>query len=173
MKHTDFFSKKSAERFHEAQGRDTRVLISITTPEPSKWCASVFTSFCTPAKLYDDTWKDVLRLEFHDKDPSHMNDKEAEQYRLFNQDDAIAILKFLKKHQDDTIYALVHCEAGISRSAAVSKFIAQIYNLSFPDQYLIYNKHVFSTLLRVYGESLYGDGLIAVEDLPGILGDIQ
>lgn len=164
MKSTNFFSKRSAERFQEPGGRDERVLISITTPP----VPDSFSAHCAPAVLHEDSWKDVLRLEFDDADPSHMNPQQVPGYRLFNEDDAVAILKFLKKHQDDTVYALVHCEAGISRSAAVSKFIALIYNLSFPEQYSIYNKHVFSTLMRVHGESLYEDGPLLTSDLPGL-----
>jgi predicted protein tyrosine phosphatase len=164
LKNTNFFSKRMAEMVNDPDGRASRVLISITTPA----IPDSITRFCAPAVLHDESWKDVLRLQFDDVDPGHMNPGQTRYYRLFNNDDAIAILKFLKKHQDDTVDALVHCEAGISRSAAVSKFIAHIYNLSFPEQYSIYNKHVFSTLLRVHGESLYGDGLMTAEDLPGL-----
>jgi len=64
---------------------------------------------------------------------------------------------------------IVHCEGGISRSAAVSKFVAQIYNLEFPEGYSLYNRHVFSTLLRVHGTSLYGEGPLSPEELPGYL----
>ena len=56
---------------------------------------------------------------------------------------------------------------GISRSAAVSKFIAQIYNLEFPEGYSLYNRHVYSTLLRVHGSSLYGEGPLNPKELPG------
>ena len=153
-----------AEGFRDPEGRDTRVLISITTPS----VPDSFSRFCKPAVLFEDTWKDVLRLEFDDADPSHMNPVAVGGYKLFNDEMAVRILKFLKMHQDHTADALVHCEAGISRSAAISKFIAQIYALPFPDNYSIYNKHVFSTLLRVHGECLYGEGLLSVEDLPGI-----
>lgn len=172
MKNTNFVSKSQAQLFNEPLHSARRVLISITTPP----VPDSFSRFCAPAMLQADTWKDVLRLEFDDADPSHMNSVQATQYRLFNEEDAIKILTFLKKHQDDTVDAIVHCEAGISRSAAVSKFIAHIYALPFPENYSIYNKHVFSTLLRVYGECLYGEGSLTVDDLPGPIhnkGDSQ
>lgn len=164
MKNTNFFSKRTAENFRDAKCRDRRVLISITTPA----VPDTMSRFCKPAVLFEDTWKDVLRLEFDDADPSLISQILIEKrYRLFNEEDAIKVLKFLKMHQANTEDAFVHCEAGISRSAAVSKFIAHIYSLPFPEQYSIYNKHVFSTLLRVYGESLYGDVLMPAKDLPG------
>jgi hypothetical protein len=168
MKHTNFFSKAQAQRFHEPIGREDRVLISITTPNKP----DSFAWNCHPAVLHDDTWKDVLRLEFDDVDPGHMNSEQASLYRLFNEDDAVKVLRFLKQHEADTMNALVHCEAGISRSAAVSKFISHVYSLPFPEGYSVYNKHVFSTLLRVYGEALYlKEGPISPEELPGYQGD--
>lgn len=97
-----------------------------------------------------------------------MNPDEACGYRLFDSYNAVSILKFLKEHQNDTHDVFVHCEAGISRSAAVAKFIAHIYNLPFNETYSVYNRHVFSTLMRVYGESFYGEGLIPAENLPGV-----
>ena len=162
MRSTNFYSKKAVQAFRDPIGRDTRVLISITTP-----LANDYSKSCAPAVLHDDTWKDILRLEFNDVDPAHIS-KDETRYRLFNTNDAIEILKFLKKHQADTVDVIVHCEAGISRSAAVAKFIAHVYNLDFPEHYSIYNKHVFSTLLRVHGESLYGEGPLPAEDLPGV-----
>jgi predicted protein tyrosine phosphatase len=165
LKNTTFFSKKQAQLFCDPENREKRVLISITTPA----IPNSVSWKCSPAILHNDTWKDVLRLEFDDADPSHMNSRQSKLYRLFNEDDAIAVLKFLKIHQDDTVDAVVHCEAGISRSAAVSKFIAQIYSLQFPEKYQIYNKHVFSTLLRVHQRSLYGEGFLTIEDLPGVI----
>ena len=111
----------------------------------------------------------MLRLEFHDADPGHMNADKALGYKLFNDDHAAEVLKFLKKHEDDTYDVIVYCEAGISRSAAVSKFISIIYGLEFPENYSLYNKHVFSTLMRVHGEAYYGaNALINPENLPSI-----
>jgi len=161
---TTFISKKVAQDYHESSCRDQRVLISLTTPGDAN--DRPYSSYCKPAILHEDTWKDILRLEFHDKDPGYMDPDEPNGYKLFNDDDAVKILKFLKLHQDNTYDAIVHCEAGISRSAAVSKFISIVYSLQFPESYSIYNKHVFSTLTRVYNDCLYGTGPITFEDLP-------
>jgi len=164
-KHTNFISKKIAQVYHEPLGCDQRIIISLTTPgDPDN--TQDYSAYCKPAVLHEDTWKDILRLEFHDIDPNNINQDEPHGYKLFNDDHAIKILKFLKLHQTDTTDAIVHCEAGISRSAAVSKFISVVYSLQFPESYSIYNKHVFSTLTRVYNECLYGEGPIAFEDLP-------
>jgi len=166
--HTDFVSKKKAEAFHEPTGKDTRVLISLTTPgDPDD--PRPHSAYCKPAVLHDDTWKAVLRLEFHDKDPNHMNEDEVIGYKLFNEEDAVKILTFMKAHQDNTVDLIVHCEAGISRSAAVSKFAAHLYHLQFNETYSVYNRHVFSTLMHTYGSSLYGDGPIDAETLPGAI----
>jgi hypothetical protein len=162
---TTFISKKQAEEYHEPSDKMSRVIISLTTPSEANNTRS-YSGYCKPAKLHEDTWKDILRLEFHDKDPETIRPGEKSGYKLFNDEHAIKILKFLKLHQDDTTDAIVHCEAGISRSAAVSKFISIVYSLPFPESYSIYNKHIFSTLMKVYNISLYGDGPIAFEDLP-------
>jgi hypothetical protein len=46
--------------------------------------------------------------------------------------------------------------------------------LSFPEGYSVYNKHVFSTLMRVYGEALYlKEGPISIEELPGYQGELN
>lgn len=163
---TTFISKRAAELYHEPNGRDSRILISLTTP--AGYASHARSIGCSPAKLHDDTWKDVLRIEFHDADPGHMNDNEVLGYKLFTDEDAINILRFLKLYEESGCDVIVHCEAGISRSAGVSKFIAQVYNLRFPENYSVYNKHVFSTLLRVYGQCLYGEGTLTLDELPGI-----
>ena len=162
---TSFISKRRAESIDDLIFANNQILISITTnpvPNTASWN-------CKQANLQESAWKDILRLEFDDADPLHMNGEEIKNYNLFNENHAISILKFLKKYQESAEDVIVHCEAGISRSAAVSKFIAYIYNLRFPEHYAIYNKHIFSTLLKIYGESLYGDGLISINELPGEL----
>ena len=166
--YTTFISKKQAEDYHDPDTRESKIIISITTPgDPNN--PREYSAYCKPARLNEDTWKDILRLEFHDIDPGHMNPDEPNGYKIFDEEQAVMVLKFLRAYQDHAFIAIVHCEAGISRSAAVSKFIAIIYSLQFPDSYSIYNKHVFSTLTKLYNNCLYGDGPIPFEKLPGVL----
>jgi predicted protein tyrosine phosphatase len=158
MKYTTFISKKKAEAFDDTVGSEKRVLISITTPGKI-----VKPGYCVPAVLHKDAWHDILRLEFHDVDP--MKDANTF-YKLFDQEHVLKIFEFLKKYEASVDEVVVHCEAGISRSAAVSKFIATVYGLQFPENYSIYNKHVFSTLMRLYGEAFYDKGILPRENLP-------
>lgn len=56
------------------------------------------------------------------------------------------IFEFIKSREDTNF--IVHCFAGISRSAAVAKFINDYYDINDPvlEYYHIYNKLVFSKL---------------------------
>ena len=93
-----------------------------------------------PANLKQG-WHDILRLEFHDID------QYAEPYVLFDQQQARDIIRFVGNCHDGGVDGIVvHCKAGISRSAAVAKWIADCYNLAFPDGYSLYNKHVYRVL---------------------------
>lgn len=60
--------------------------------------------------------RQLLRLEFDD-----VEDDLGPAYRLFDHRDALKILRFVDLNKDEDI--IVHCEAGISRSAAVAKFL--------------------------------------------------
>lgn len=156
--YTTFVSKKVAEAMVANPARKM-ILISMTSPN---------TKGCAPAVLHDDAWQGVLRLEYHDID-YHLKIKEAKiDLVLFGEEHALEIMKFLKEHEAAEVTdVIVHCEAGISRSAAVSKFVSWLYRLPFPEHYSLYNKRVFSTLLSLYGKCSYGEGPLQVEDLPG------
>lgn len=166
-KFTTFISKRIAEQVCFNDKSLETILISLNSPP-------AVTPGSSHPKLVEAAWSKILRLEFHDADGSGRSIDsriasvvDNNQLALFTEDHAVEILKFLRAHQDDHSHAIVHCEGGISRSAAVSKFIAQIYNLEFPEGYSLYNRHVYSTLLRVHGSSLYGEGPLTPEDLPG------
>ena len=120
-----YTDQQSAE---DIPGLDDWAILSITEPD---WY---------PAKLKDG-WHDILRLEFHDIDLY------TEPYVLFNQQQARDIIRFVRNcHEGRIVGIVVHCKAGISRSAAVAKWIAQNYNLAFSDGYTLYNKHVYRVL---------------------------
>jgi predicted protein tyrosine phosphatase len=90
----------------------------------------------------------VLNLKFHDVDPQGCSDEWCMNYTTFGEEHAAKVFAFAEEcnlnSEIDELW--VHCDAGISRSAAVAKYIASVYNLYFPETYMIYNKHVFSTL---------------------------
>jgi predicted protein tyrosine phosphatase len=73
-------------------------------------------------------------------------------YILFDENMARAIITFIKELPENVNSIVVHCYAGISRSAAVAKFLCEnIYNENFPKNYMIYNKLVY----KVLRETLY------------------
>lgn len=164
---TTFISKRIAEQVCFNDKTLETVLISLNSPP-------AVTPGSSHPRLIDAAWSKILRLEFHDADGSGRSIDsriagvvDKNQLSLFTEVQAVEILQFLRTHQDEHTHAIVHCEGGISRSAAVSKFIAQIYNLEFPEGYSLYNRHVYSTLLKVHGSSLYGEGPLKPEELPG------
>lgn len=66
---------------------------------------------------------------------------------------ALSMFDFIKNNQDKNIY--VHCEMGVSRSAAVAKFIQDQYGHVNPNLkgYSIYNKRVYRQLQAAAGDS--------------------
>ncbi len=58
---------------------------------------------------------------------------------MMTMEDAHAIVNFVHQVAEGIV---VHCRAGISRSAAVSKWIAETYQLPFDHDYQHYNKLV-------------------------------
>lgn len=162
IKQTAFISMHKAEREYFKTNID-RVIISITGPVG---VPSPLGGTSSKAKLQEQAFKAILRLEFHDANPSKF--AHDSKLVLFDEKMAFKIMRFLKEHEESVSQAIVHCEAGVSRSAAVSKFIAQIYSLEFPEGYSVYNRHVFEVLYRAYGRCAYGEGLIKPYELPGI-----
>ena len=134
------------------QPRSDEAIISISNPD-------------NPANLFP-SWAPsrVLRLGFHDADENkrHVHSGEHQLYkiincRLFDEDDAKKVLEFIGDKKDKVTTIYVHCDAGISRSAAIAKFIAGIYNLEFPDHYMLYNKLIYTTLTNTFNKMQYGE----------------
>jgi len=106
-------------------------------------------------------WKYRLNLQFHDIDlPSikvNLRDRVKEKYICFNDDHAKQIMDFLTEVEDKVEKIIVHCHAGISRSAAVAKFIAEKYSLYFNHQYSLYNKSVYRICRKVEFKEVWSD----------------
>jgi predicted protein tyrosine phosphatase len=84
----------------------------------------------------------ILRMEFDDVD-TH-----TEGYTLFNSKQALQILDFVESIKDDIEILVVHCWAGISRSAGVAAAIDDLYIESDKRWFTVKspNYHVYRTI---------------------------
>lgn len=77
----------------------------------------------------------------------------------FTEKEAKPIVDFVElAYKAGTRHFVVHCFAGVSRSAAVAKFIHDYYGGDdmIMDSYTIYNKRVYRVLEEVYHRLKYG-----------------
>jgi predicted protein tyrosine phosphatase len=89
----------------------------------------------------------VLRLYFHDGVPKDSNPAGTV---LFSAEHAREVIEFLR-HQHarpEPLHLLIHCEAGISRSAAIAVFAASECRVSLAGQFAFLNPWVLATLVR-------------------------
>lgn len=114
-------------------GWDHWAMISISEP----------VSALGEAKLLKG-WNAVHRLEFHDIEVE-MPD---EPYVLLDELQAQELVNFVRSVASEVEGIIVHCRAGISRSAAVAKWIAETYEIEFNHEYPHYNKHVYRLLVE-------------------------
>lgn len=91
-----------------------------------------------------DGWHDVLRLSFHDITPDTLVEGS---YTLMSDADAQAIVSFVKEVAPQVEGIIVHCRAGISRSAAVAKWICGEYKVPFDAKYRKYNDFVYRLMV--------------------------
>lgn len=85
---------------------------------------------------------DVLQIKFHDSDNYSQNG-----IILFDTDTANSILTFVERYKDEIETLIVHCEAGISRSAGVAAALGKVY---FKDDMFIFSKPRYKPNMRVY-----------------------
>ena len=138
----------SEERACDMRGNAFTGFISIV--DPPRW---VEAGYGEPreAKL-DKKWGDILRLWIHDIDKPWQN------YVLFNEAHADQVIDWLKSHEEEFKAVLVHCAMGISRSAAIARFIAKIYDLDFDEREgMQFNRHVFNTLCKRWKDRGHGE----------------
>jgi predicted protein tyrosine phosphatase len=141
------------------------IVISITDPNSEK---------VKPNKIY----LDMLSLQFHDVDKSLVKREECTackgtgilkcfadindghcyrctdkmDIKLFTDENAKQILDFVEKYKLEIETIIVHCEAGISRSAGVAGALSLIYNGTdqlYFDDYLP-NMLVYRKILNAY-----------------------
>ena len=94
----------------------------------------------------------VLRLEFADIE------EPIENYPLFSYSDAKRIIQWVQALPDSCRMVVVHCQGGISRSAAVAQFM--VVDMGFElhvdvfsrKDYALANPHVYGLLRRTYME---------------------
>jgi predicted protein tyrosine phosphatase len=90
---------------------------------------------------------DTLRLYFHDGVPKKSNPPETV---LFSSEQALAVVDFLRRNhaQPEARHLLIHCEAGISRSAAIAVFAASECRVPLSGQFAFLNPWVLTTLVK-------------------------
>jgi len=84
-----------------------------------------------------------------------LNSKNPGKYliKLFNENDAKDVIKFIDRYKDEDCILIVHCDAGISRSSAVSKYSAYVlgfgaeyFDKKYP--YICPNQHIIKILFE-------------------------
>ena len=118
-------------------------------PAWRNWAVISITDLATFDAPLKSGWLDVLRLKFDDIDDAA---EEENGYVRMGDLQARAVIEFVLRMQEDKRCEgiLVHCWAGISRSAAVAKWISERCEVYFPSQYQLYNKHVYALLREGY-----------------------
>lgn len=94
-------------------------------------------------------WLDGLSLVFDDVD------SEQETQQIISKEQCQEIINFTNKIHDlpHQVNLVIHCFAGISRSAAVGKWVNDAYNLSLPfyqNNSMIYNHKVYFLLNKTF-----------------------
>jgi len=89
---------------------------------------------------------DVLRQYFHDTTPKDHN---AAGTVVFSTEQAQQIVGFIRTHhaEPEPRHLLIHCEAGISRSAAVAVFAASECRVPLSGQFAFLNPWVLTRLV--------------------------
>ncbi len=104
-----------------------------------------------------ENFVEVLRLNFHDISSKYTYEPELLKeagYILFNESHAKQILAFINSEEVGGVDTLmIHCAAGISRSAATAAAIAKTLGMDYQYYFtcgkFIPNRHVFNTILGI------------------------
>jgi len=158
-----YMSRRDVERINSGDVP----LISITSPPDGDWSR--------PAKLAA-CWGKILRLEFHDDEHPHIY-PDGTTLVLMSDEQGYQILRFLRENESYN-ELVVHCEGGISRSAAIARFVSDYYGI--PYQTVVngilyqnpimekYNRSMYAKLVKLYGLCLSEKGEIPRGELPAL-----
>jgi predicted protein tyrosine phosphatase len=99
-------------------------------------------------------WKHVLKLSFDD-----ITERKTAEDRLFNTGHAARIIDFIVNLPAGIRSITVHCFAGVSRSAAVARFLSgtvytECRDRRFEAKYELYNPVIYRILARVWNRRL-------------------
>lgn len=88
----------------------------------------------------------IIRLSFHDSDISD------EGMQIITDEQSLEIVKFVETFYDKVPLIVVHCEAGISRSAAVAAAFTNLYGGSDSHFFRFFhpNMTVYSSIRKAY-----------------------
>lgn len=145
MNSVSFFSR---EVIIATPGNPNKALISISCPGD-------------PAPLQSG-WGRILRLEFDDIDRRSMVDwykkTTGKTLRLFDENQAQTVIDFIDTLPKTIDVLVVHCDAGVSRSAAIARFSAMKLGCPLQGDDRLANAHVLSVLNKINRtwETLFG-----------------
>ena len=112
-------NRKNAVQYSKQKNSEHTVMISISDPR------MIYESEAIVNK--ENGILDILRLSFSDADHKGLDvyGNYVDESDLMTDEDARKVADFVQKYTDVTI--LVHCDAGISRSAGVAAAILKYY----------------------------------------------
>lgn len=106
---------------------------------------SIYTPGDWLPKFGENKWKWFWQAAFHDSDSF----TSSLYYSPISDTQAESLFKFIEKIKEREITQVyVHCDAGVSRSAGVARFVADYYKADFPTHYSQYNKTVYRSLVE-------------------------
>ena len=105
----------------------------------------------TPLNINKDLWFDGIQLNFDDCDNTGTGE-----LKIISYEQVCVIVDFTKKI-DLSVFSIdiiVHCFAGISRSAGVAKFINDCFDLKLPryEGLYVFNRDVYNQLRKRYAK---------------------
>lgn len=127
------------------------IVISITDPysEPAKSPRTKYIGGRLELQFHD--WDDHAKVKIQSMEKS----EHAKRMVYFSKRDADKVVDFVRKHQDSVDLIVVHCEAGISRSAGLAASLCKCingYDGDFFSKYLP-NRRVYRLVMNAwYGE---------------------